>query len=135
MVVVIFGMFNIITAIFVEATMNGLKETDAARWLGCDKFLCKINTKAPQAFHIQMWRCLAPRKYAQAYESTYMTEQLGKLVMNISKHVSSMRKAEGAVTKHLVSKCRIFQCIVCRHFFVGVLWCYLPVIRPDTGIQ
>lgn len=69
MVVVIFGMFNIITAIFVEATMNGLKETDAAR------------------------------KYAQAYESNYMTEQLGKLVMSISKHVSNMRKAEGVVAK------------------------------------
>lgn len=69
MVVVIFGMFNIITAIFVEATLNGLKETDAAR------------------------------KYAQAYESNYMTEQLGKLIMSISKHVSSMRKAEGAVAK------------------------------------
>lgn len=40
MVVVIFGMFNIITAIFVEATMNGLKETDAARSLG----ILKIST-------------------------------------------------------------------------------------------
>lgn len=31
MVVVIFGMFNIITAIFVEATMNGLKDSETER--------------------------------------------------------------------------------------------------------
>ena len=72
-------------------------------------FLCKISRKARQTFHLQMESCLAPRKYAQAYESNYMTEQLGKLIMSISKHVSSMRKAEGAVAKHLVSKCRIFM--------------------------
>eukprot|EP00438_Fugacium_kawagutii_P030048 Skav201344 [mRNA] locus=scaffold1389:424118:437038:+ [translate_table: standard] len=72
MVVVIFGMFNIITAIFVEATMNGLKETDAAR------------------------------KYAQAYESNYMTEQLGKLVMAISKYTINVRKDEGIVSRQPV---------------------------------
>ena len=69
MVVVIFGMFNIITAIFVEATMNGLKDSESER------------------------------KYAQAYESNYMTEQLGKLVMIISKQVMATRKAEGAIAR------------------------------------
>ena len=74
---VIFGMFNIITAIFVEATMNGLKDSETER------------------------------KYAQAYESNYMTEQLAKLaprrrclfdiglrceVMCISKQVEAMRE-------------------------------------------
>eukprot|EP00913_Durusdinium_trenchii_P032390 g30327.t1 len=64
MVCVIFGMFNIITAIFVEATMNGLKDSETER------------------------------KYAQAYESNYMTEQLGKIVLSITKHVQNLRKAE-----------------------------------------
>ena len=47
MVVVIFGMFNIITAIFVEATMNGLKETDAARRLGCDNLFVQNQQEGP----------------------------------------------------------------------------------------
>ncbi|CAJ1401008.1 unnamed protein product [Effrenium voratum] len=64
MVCVIFGMFNIITAIFVEATMNGLKEN--------------ANEK----------------KYAQAYESNYMTEQLAKLVMMVSKTVQRARAGQ-----------------------------------------
>ncbi|CAE7247732.1 unnamed protein product [Symbiodinium natans] len=62
MVCTIFGMFNIITGIFVEATMNGLKE---------------------QEIH---------RKYAQAYESNYMTEQLAKLVLCISEKVRKARQ-------------------------------------------
>ncbi|CAJ1363517.1 unnamed protein product [Effrenium voratum] len=61
MVCVIFGLFNIITAIFVEATLNGLKENEAHR------------------------------RYAKAYESTYMTEQLAKLVMCVSTQVQKMR--------------------------------------------
>lgn len=37
MVCVIFGMFNIITAIFVEATMNGLKENANEKNLGLER--------------------------------------------------------------------------------------------------
>ncbi|CAK9053157.1 unnamed protein product [Durusdinium trenchii] len=61
MVVVLFGLFNIITAIFVEATLNGLKENEVQR------------------------------KYAKAYESNYMTEQLAKLVMTVSTQVQKLR--------------------------------------------
>ncbi|CAK8993359.1 unnamed protein product [Durusdinium trenchii] len=61
MVVVIFGLFNIITAIFVEATLNGLRENELQR------------------------------RYAKAYESSYMTEQLAKLVMTVSTQVEKLR--------------------------------------------
>lgn len=61
MVVVLFGLFNIITAIFVEATLNGLKENEVQR------------------------------RYAKAYESNYMTEQLAKLVMTVSTQVQKLR--------------------------------------------
>jgi len=61
MVVVLFGLFNIITAIFVEATLNGLKENEVHR------------------------------RYAKAYESNYMTEQLAKLVMTVSTQVQKLR--------------------------------------------
>lgn len=61
MVAVIFGLFNIITAIFVEATLNGLKENEVQR------------------------------RYAKAYESSYMTEQLAKLVMTVSSQVQKLR--------------------------------------------
>mmetsp|Transcript_54126 Transcript_54126/g.97728 ORF Transcript_54126/g.97728 Transcript_54126/m.97728 type:complete len:885 (+) Transcript_54126:74-2728(+) len=61
MVVVLFGLFNIITAIFVEATLNGLKENETQR------------------------------RYAKAYESSYMTEQLAKLVMVLTSQVQKMR--------------------------------------------
>lgn len=62
MVCTIFGMFNIITGIFVEATMNGLKDQETHR------------------------------KYAQAYESNYMTEQLAKLVLCVSDKVRKSRQ-------------------------------------------
>lgn len=42
------------------------------------------------------------RKYAQAYESNYMTEQLGKLVMAISKYTINTRKDEGIVSRQPV---------------------------------
>jgi len=77
MVWVIFGMFNIITGIFVEATMNGLKEQETHR------------------------------KYSQAYESNYMTEQLAKLVMSISEKVRKLRAGQesfSAVLKKSFSK-------------------------------
>jgi len=61
MVVVLFGLFNIITAIFVEATLNGLKENEVQR------------------------------RYAKAYETNYMTEQLAKLVMTVSTQVQKLR--------------------------------------------
>lgn len=61
MVVVIFGLFNIITAIFVQATMNGLRENEA---------------------HL---------RNAKAYESNYMTEQLAKLVRCVSQRVAKVR--------------------------------------------
>lgn len=61
MVCVLFGLFNIITAIFVEATLNGLKETETQR------------------------------KYAKAYETSYMTEQLAKLVVCVASQTQMMR--------------------------------------------
>eukprot|EP00434_Breviolum_minutum_P008755 symbB.v1.2.007716.t3/scaffold479.1/size198797/8 len=61
MVCVLFGLFNIITAIFVEATLNGLRQNEIER------------------------------KYAKAYESTYMTEQLAKLVVCISHQTQQLR--------------------------------------------
>ncbi|CAL1167597.1 unnamed protein product, partial [Cladocopium goreaui] len=61
MVCVLFGLFNIITAIFVEATLNGLRQNEIER------------------------------KYAKAYESTYMTEQLAKLVVCVSHQTQQLR--------------------------------------------
>eukprot|EP00913_Durusdinium_trenchii_P001024 g942.t1 len=61
MVAVIFGLFNIITAIFNECARNGLKENEVQR------------------------------RYAKAYESSYMTEQLAKLVMTVSSQVQKLR--------------------------------------------
>ncbi|CAJ1383990.1 unnamed protein product [Effrenium voratum] len=71
MVVVLFGLFNIITAIFVEATLSGLKENEVQR------------------------------KYAKAFETNYMTEQLAKLVMCVSVQTENLRarnrkKAKGS---------------------------------------
>lgn len=63
MVCVIFGLFNVITAIFVEATLNGLKENEIQR------------------------------KYAKAYESNYMMEKLAKLVVCVSRETQSLRCA------------------------------------------
>ncbi|CAE7266570.1 unnamed protein product [Symbiodinium natans] len=65
MVCVLFGLFNIITAIFVEATLNGLKETETQR------------------------------KYAKAYETSYMTEQLAKLVVCVASQTEMMRARTG----------------------------------------
>ncbi|CAJ1433686.1 unnamed protein product [Effrenium voratum] len=66
MVVVLFGLFNIITAIFVEATLSGLKENEVQR------------------------------KYAKAFETNYMTEQLAKLVMCVSVQTENLRARTGA---------------------------------------
>ncbi|CAE7783342.1 unnamed protein product [Symbiodinium sp. CCMP2456] len=67
MVIVLMGLFNIITAIFVEATLNGLKENESHR------------------------------RYAKAYESSYMTEQLAKLVMVLSSQVQKMRNRNSSL--------------------------------------
>ena len=62
MVVVTFGLFNIITAIFVEATLKGLKASDREQ------------------------------KFAKAHQSGWMTQQLARFVKLATQDVMSARK-------------------------------------------
>ncbi|CAE7809958.1 unnamed protein product [Symbiodinium sp. CCMP2456] len=62
MVVVFFGLFNVITAIFVEATLKGLKESDA-----------------------QM-------KYARLHESSFVVEKMRALVAVSVRHIKEQRQ-------------------------------------------
>ena len=62
MVVVTFGLFNIITAIFVEATLRGLKESDRQQ------------------------------KFTRDHQSGWMTQQLASFVQLATQEVQSARK-------------------------------------------
>ncbi|CAE7451979.1 Cacna1d [Symbiodinium natans] len=64
MVTMIFGMTNIITAMFVDATLSGLKYNDVQR------------------------------KHAKLHETNYVTRKLNELVVRVSKTVREMREAD-----------------------------------------
>jgi len=64
MVTMIFGMTNIITAMFVDATLSGLKYNDVQR------------------------------KHAKLHETNYVTRKLNELVVRVSKTVREMRQAD-----------------------------------------
>lgn len=64
MVTMIFGMTNIITAMFVDATLSGLKYNDVQR------------------------------KHAKLHETNYVTRKLNDLVIRVSKTVREIREAD-----------------------------------------
>lgn len=64
MVCMIFGMTNIITAMFVDATLSGLKYNDVQR------------------------------KHAKLHETNYVTRKLNDLVVRVAKTVREMREAD-----------------------------------------
>ncbi|CAE8583206.1 unnamed protein product [Polarella glacialis] len=61
MVVVIFGLFNVITAMFVEATLTGLKTNDVQK------------------------------KYAKLYETNYVKTKLSELMVKVNQKVRQLR--------------------------------------------
>ncbi|CAE8608021.1 unnamed protein product, partial [Polarella glacialis] len=64
MVVVIFGLFNVITAMFVEATLSGMKTNDVQK------------------------------KYAKLYETNYVKTKLSELIVKVSQKVGQLRRVQ-----------------------------------------
>lgn len=86
---VIFGLFNIITAIFVEATLIFDQLGDK----NCQSMSRCVHLMYSFASHLRngLRENELQRRYAKAYESSYMTEQLAKLVMTVSTQVEKLR--------------------------------------------
>ena len=79
-------MFNIITAIFVEATLIfGFKPHINRIWDEDCKLLLFLTPRNG------LKETETQRKYAKAYETSYMTEQLAKLVVCVASQTQMMR--------------------------------------------
>ena len=82
-------MFNIITAIFVEATLIfGFKPHINRIWDEDGQLMSVIVVPSPRN---GLKETETQRKYAKAYETSYMTEQLAKLVVCVASQTQMMR--------------------------------------------